>query len=185
MHITVPILLVLALLLPWIAMHIADRRFDRMVRVERDRLRSMVVCPVADRGTEGLPACVVSWLKRSGVDHRSPTASARVEQMIQMRLQPDQTGWTSARADQIISVDPPAFHWTVRLRMAGVLPVRGRDRFQDGHGEMRISLLSMIPVVNAANDPHHRRGLAAALSGRDRLASDSSQASIHRLAVDR
>ena len=146
-------LILLVLVLLGLAVTIADLRFDRMVRDEQDRLRSMIVHPVADRGTDGLPASVVTWLERSGAADRPPIASVRMDQRLQMRLRPDQADWTEARSQQIVSVDPPAFHWTVRLRMMGVLPVRGRDRFQDGHGEMRISLLSMVPVVNAMDDP--------------------------------
>jgi hypothetical protein len=42
----------------------------------------------------------------------------------------------------------PAFIWTVNMRMAPFLEVVGRDKFENGTGEMLIKILSLLPVVN-------------------------------------
>lgn len=67
-------------------------------------------------------------------------------------MKPDQKNWYSAEADQYFVTNPPSFNWSVRLNMNPFLPVIGRDKFEDGKGEMQIKLFSAFPVVNARDN---------------------------------
>jgi len=96
-----------------------------------------------------LPTAVRSWLMKSGVVGKPMTYNVYLEQDLQMKLQPDQKDWTKAKAQQYFTVDPPAFNWSVKLKMKGVLDVAGRDKFENGKGEMLIKLFSAFPVVDA------------------------------------
>ncbi|RMG57879.1 MAG: hypothetical protein D6722_24270 [Bacteroidetes bacterium] len=70
-----------------------------------------------------------------------------------MYLRPGQETPFKATARQVVVLNPPAFVWDVELAMGPGFPVWGRDRFQDGRGEMLIKLLGLIPVANARDSP--------------------------------
>lgn len=96
-----------------------------------------------------LPAPVQRWLQASGVVGRERTHAVRLRQRGQMRTSP--TGaWMPAEAEQYFSVDEPGFVWRVDVEMMGFLPIAGRDKYESGRGNMRISLGSLVPLVNAA-----------------------------------
>jgi hypothetical protein len=48
------------------------------------------------------------------------------------------------------TTNPPALLWTVQMRMFGVIPLVGRDRYIGGRGDIHMRLLSLVPVANAA-----------------------------------
>lgn len=73
-------------------------------------------------------------------------------QELQLNLKPEQTSWNNGTAEQYFSVQPPAFNWSINTEMYSILRVVGRDKFVDGKGEMKIKLLSLIPVANANNN---------------------------------
>jgi hypothetical protein len=75
----------------------------------------------------------------------SPMASAvRLRMRGEIRL----GRWLPFTAEQVIREDGQMI-WRATLRAFG-LPIRGSDRFVDGHGAMRWSLLGLIPVVAAS-----------------------------------
>lgn len=100
-----------------------------------------------------LPPPVQRWLQRSGAEQHPPIVAVQLEQDLRMRLQPSQTKWTEGTAQQLFSVDPPRFIWTVDLMMAPGLPVQGRDQFRDGQGQMHIRIAGLLPVVNEQKKP--------------------------------
>jgi hypothetical protein len=51
-------------------------------------------------------------------------------------------------ADQYFTIDPPAFLWKATFRMAPLLSVSGRDRYQSGEGSIEMRVLSLVPVAN-------------------------------------
>jgi hypothetical protein len=51
-------------------------------------------------------------------------------------------------AQQYFSVDPPAFVWSVKAKMMGVLPIAGRDRYADGRGHLLIKVGSVFTVAD-------------------------------------
>lgn len=99
--------------------------------------------------TSDLPPIVQKWLLSSGAMGKASIQSVYLEQEAEMRMKPEQKDWSKAKARQYFTVDPPAFHWTVAMKMNPVLPVVGRDKFEDGKGQMIIKLFSILPVVDA------------------------------------
>ncbi|MGB6037669.1 MAG: DUF6544 family protein [Cryomorphaceae bacterium] len=98
-----------------------------------------------------LPAIVQRWFVHSGAVGMARVQNVYLEQEVKMRLKPEQKNWTPAMARQYFTVEPPAFNWSVDLKMNGFIDVTGRDKFENGKGEMVIKLLSIIPVANARN----------------------------------
>lgn len=99
-----------------------------------------------------LPSPVIKWLENSGAMEKGNINSVYLEQEIKLKLKPEQKDWSNATAKQYFTTDPPAFNWSIDLSMYGFLNVVGRDKFENGRGEMLIKLLSIIPVANAKED---------------------------------
>ncbi|MCF6295482.1 MAG: hypothetical protein L3J25_07310 [Flavobacteriaceae bacterium] len=99
-----------------------------------------------------LPTIVQKWLLNSGIIDKEAVYSVYLEQDLQMLMKPEQKDWNNAKAKQYFTIEPPAFNWSVNLKMNPVLNVVGRDKFENGKGEMIIKLLSFIPVVNEKNN---------------------------------
>jgi len=103
---------------------------------------------VTENALAPLPAVVRKWLRRSGVPGQEMIRTVHLHQVGQMRLKPD-VKWMTVKAEQFSTVQEPGFVWLAKVQMAPMLFLRGRDKYENGKGEMLIQLLSTIPVVNA------------------------------------
>ena len=99
-----------------------------------------------------LPPVVQKWFINSGVMGKKLISNVHLVQELQLKLKPEQTGWNNGTAQQYFTIQPPAFNWNITTKMNSILSVVGRDKFEDGKGEMLIKLLSLIPVANAKNN---------------------------------
>lgn len=98
-----------------------------------------------------LPAPVQRWLRGAGVIGRARVSTIRLKQRGLLRAAP--TGaWMPVAAEQYFTVDEPAFLWSARVTMAGVLPLVGRDRYQRGAGHMLIKAVGLYAVADAGGD---------------------------------
>ena len=73
---------------------------------------------------------------------------ARVTQEAEMKMKPDQAEWLQANALQLTTIYKPAFIWTTHVEMNSLVYFLGRDKFEDGKGEMRIKVNALLNVVN-------------------------------------
>lgn len=132
----------------------AHARFSHRIDAEIRALYAQPAVPtsvVRRSELEGLPVSVQRWLETSGVVGRERVHSVRLKQRGDLRTSPN-AAWMPARAQQYFSVDPPAFIWKVDATMMHVLPIVGRDKYVDGHGNMLIKAGSVVNVVNASDD---------------------------------
>lgn len=95
-----------------------------------------------------LPFSVKNWLKNCGALGKSFISLGKVTQTAEMQMKPDQDNWLTATATQYTSIDNPAFIWTVDVKMNRFLSFQGRDKYDEGKGEMLIKLNSLFSVVN-------------------------------------
>lgn len=98
-----------------------------------------------------LPIPVQNWLMNVGIIDKRPISNVRLIQELQLKLKPEQEDWNKGTAEQYFTVNPPAFNWDITTRMNSVLGVVGRDKFENGTGEMNIKLLSLVSVADAKN----------------------------------
>jgi hypothetical protein len=126
--------------------------FQKLVDTEtRDMLAKTTVTKekiISQRDIATLPAPVKKWLIRSGVIGKPFISVAKVQQLAQLKMKPEQDTWYNATAYQYTTIDVPSFIWVVDVTMNSLLGFQGRDRFVDGKGEMLIKLHSVINVVN-------------------------------------
>lgn len=130
----------------------ADYRFQHQVQDEVAELlrqsSGVQQRVLSQEHITALPKPVQQWLLHSGAVGKPFVRIGKVLQQAEMKMKPDQQEWMSASAVQYSTFDAPAFVWMVHGRMNSLLSFQGRDKFQDGAGEMLIKLHSLINVVN-------------------------------------
>jgi len=139
------------LLLILIVLAFARFQFDRQSEKLRSSLLSQATLDKSELTLTPdslLPAPVQRWLQYSGAADHPPIAQTTLTQDLRMRLKPDQEGWIPGQARQVFTTNPPAFIWTVDLRMPPGIPVSGRDQFRNGKGQMLIKPGGLFPVVD-------------------------------------
>ncbi|ALJ06062.1 hypothetical protein APS56_13385 [Pseudalgibacter alginicilyticus] len=99
-----------------------------------------------------LPPIVQKWLVNSGIMGKTLISNVYLTQEILLKLKPEQKTWNKGKAEQYFTIQPPAFNWNINTEMNSILSVVGRDKFEEGKGEMMIKLLSLIPVADTKND---------------------------------
>ncbi|SFR55250.1 hypothetical protein SAMN04490243_2870 [Robiginitalea myxolifaciens] len=134
----------------------AGFNFQNKVAAERKSLLEKSE-PVGEEVITGeaiseLPSVIQKWLINSGTVGKSQIYNVHLVQEIRLKMKPEQSAWNNGLAEQYFTVQPPAFNWNINTQMNSILPVVGRDQFADGKGEMKIKLLSLIPVVDVKND---------------------------------
>ncbi len=143
----------LNLLVLMLAVHgYAAHHFKKMIATEVNEINARESTGanslVTEESFSTLPAPVRLWLTSSGMVGKETIQNVYMEQEVQMLMKPDQKEWNAGISRQYVTTESPAFHWTVELKMNQFLPVVGRDKFENGKGEMLIKLLSLFPVVN-------------------------------------
>lgn len=96
-----------------------------------------------------LPAVVQLWLEKSGALKSPPIQNCHLTQSLLIKMKPEQKDWYQANAEQFFTIDPPAFNWSVDVDMHPLMPIKGRDKFENGKGAMFIKMYSIFPIVSA------------------------------------
>ncbi|WP_062062925.1 DUF6920 family protein [Aquimarina longa] len=122
---------------------------ERTVLFENSQLKSQEI--VTKEAIKDLPLIVQKWLISSGVIGEKMVSNVYLIQELQLKLKPEQTDWYNSTAEQYFTISPPSFSWNIKTEMNAILSVVGRDKFENGKGEMLIKLLSLIPISNARN----------------------------------
>jgi hypothetical protein len=107
---------------------------------------------ISEQTITHLPEPVKNWLRNCGTIGKEPIQSIFLKQDLQMRMKPEQEKWIEAKASQYFTTDPPAFNWFVNMNLNPLIPVAGRDKYQNGQGEMMIKMFSLIPIAHASGN---------------------------------
>src|SRR5690606_29310791 len=106
----------------------------------------------SDQVISDLPPIVQKWLLKSGAIGQEVIYNIYLEQDLEMMMKPDQKEWMNGKAGQYFTIEPPAFNWSVSLKLNPLLNAVGRDRFENGQGEMTIKLYSIFSIAHVKND---------------------------------
>lgn len=99
-----------------------------------------------------LPNSVQKWLLNSGIIGKEVIRSVFLQQDLQIKMKPGQDVWYNANAKQYFTIEPPAFKWTLNLRINSFISLAGRDILENGKGAMSIKLFSIIPLVDVKDN---------------------------------
>lgn len=134
------------------ALWVGTLRFDRLVQRDVATLLSASRSPgegvITAEMLRDLPAPVQRYLTYTGIVGKPLLQTVYLEQRGAMRLSAQQP-WIPLRARQFYSVQPPGFVWDGTLQLGPLPLARARDKYQDGRGNMLVTLSSLIPVVDA------------------------------------
>ncbi|KJS06924.1 MAG: hypothetical protein VR77_03060 [Flavobacteriales bacterium BRH_c54] len=122
---------------------------ERISLFENSALKNQEI--VTEKALFYLPPIVQKWLSNSGIIGKKFISNVHLVQELKLKMNLEQTSWNNGTAEQYFTIQPPAFNWNINTEMNSILSVVGRDKFEDGKGEMIIKLLSLIPVANAKN----------------------------------
>ncbi len=139
-----------------VASLIAYSSFNFKTKIKEERIALMEKSEqktglVTQEAVRELPPIVEKWLTNSQVIGKKISSNVYLTQELKLKLKPEQTSWSKGTAKQYFTVQPPAFNWDINTEMKSILNIVGRDKFEDGEGEMLIKLLSLINVANAKN----------------------------------
>lgn len=96
-----------------------------------------------------LPAPVQNWLMRSRIIGKQRIQTLRLKQKGLMRSKPGQKEWSIMQAEQYFAIDEPSFIWKAKMHMMPAISINARDKYVNGKGEMKIRILSLIPIANS------------------------------------
>lgn len=126
-------------------------RFDKMAT--REKLAFMAVRAddriLKEEDLAPLPPVVQRWVQQSGAVGQPQVHAVYLKQNGQMRTQKE-GDWLPFQAEQYFTVDHPGFIWTTAIQAMPLVEIVGRDKYENGRGNMRIELMSLFPMVNAS-----------------------------------
>ncbi|ANU12061.1 hypothetical protein BBH88_18255 [Planococcus antarcticus DSM 14505] len=102
--------------------------------------------------TESLPLPVKNWLHAIGAVGHEQINNVSLKQSGWIKLKPEQKAWTASEAKQISFTDPPAFRWSVKMKMGKGLFVTGKDSFEEGKASMRIKIAGILPISKSVDN---------------------------------
>jgi len=135
-----------------LVMSAAVHRFESRVRQEVMHITAAagtLSLLVTENDTKDLPLPVQRWLRHSGILGKERPNVIRIEQKGAMRSTPT-SKWMPFEATQFFTIDPPAFVWQANIHAAPMVNIAGRDKFENGRGNMLIRPLSLITLTNSS-----------------------------------
>lgn len=126
--------------------------FHNLVQQETNHILHQTKIPkekyMSETTIKNLPEPVKKWLRTSRAIGKPFISVGKVLQKAEMKMKPGQDNWMPASAIQYTTIDKPAFIWIADVKINELLSFRGRDKFENGKGEMLIKINSLINVVN-------------------------------------
>lgn len=95
-----------------------------------------------------LPPVVKRWLAASKSTGKIPSV-VQLEQEGSMRSS-SSADWMNFKAVQTYTVDPPAFVWNSQINPGSLMTIAGRDKFENGKGNMLIKPLYIYSLANTS-----------------------------------
>ena len=103
---------------------------------------------VTKEDVERLPKNVQKWLQYSGVIGKKRITAVRLKQKAEMRLAEDKA-WMPVQAEQYFTSQEPGFIWKANIKAAPFIHISGRDKYENGKGNMLIKVLSLFTVADS------------------------------------
>ncbi|MDH4298339.1 MAG: hypothetical protein OEV74_18825 [Cyclobacteriaceae bacterium] len=104
---------------------------------------------VTEEKVKDLPEIVQRWLRQSNILEKESANTIHILQQGSMRTKPDGK-WMPFKAEQYFTVDPPAFVWHATIQAAPLTEIAGRDKFENGKGNMLIKPLYVYTIANSS-----------------------------------
>jgi len=104
---------------------------------------------ITESDIASLPELVREYFRHCGYVGKEKMINAEIEwKNVYMRMSPGKK-WLKVNYIQFNSVPEPTRFAYIKSRIFGLFPFEGRDKYQDGHGNMLIKLMKIIKVADA------------------------------------
>jgi hypothetical protein len=138
----------LALLVPGVALR--GKGLERLYQAEvaAELSKHPVRSPelITENDIAGLPPPVQRYFRASGFIGKPHTVNARLLWSEMQLKRSRDADWMEVSCQQLNSVPEPMRIAFMQATIAGVIPFEGRDKYQDGHGNMLIKLMKVITL---------------------------------------
>jgi len=132
-----------------VMVNIARTNFERRISREWSGLvASARKTAVKQKENSHLPPLINNWLLATKGTQMIPSRVI-VTQQGSMRSKPAGP-WMSFNATQHYTVDPPGFIWSSQIEAAHMITIAGRDKFEDGKGNMIIKPLYLYKIADTS-----------------------------------
>jgi hypothetical protein len=139
---------------------------------------------ITEKDIASLPEPVQRYFKYCGYLGKEKMTNARIEwQDFSLRLDPKKD-WMNAECYQFNSVPEPTRIVYMESHIWGLFPFEGRDKYQDGHGNMLIKLLKLFTVADDKGKEMDESALVTVLAEALIVPSYALQSYITWTAVD-
>ncbi len=146
------LIIIVVLMVAFIAVSsIAKYMFNQKAEKEIEELLSKVKNKggiVTKEDISDLPQIVQKWLEYSGIIGKEKIVSVYVKQKAYMRLDKDKP-WMPVEAEQYFTTDEPGFIWKANIKAGPLFRISGRDKYENGKGNMLIKILSLFTVADS------------------------------------
>lgn len=140
------------LLLMVIIFSAARIEFNKMVKNE---VTTLLASASGDRTTiteedvAALPDIVQIWLRKSNIIGRAMPQHVHIIQKGTMRMDAN-SDWMPFDAEQYFTIDPPGFVWNATIHTDKLIDIVGRDKYENGKGNMLIKAASLVTMANGS-----------------------------------
>lgn len=139
----------------------ATDRFDRLIEKESKQIlrniKAIKLPIILENDMVHLPQIVQKWIFNSGAIRKPKLQTVRLKQEGTMRTKPN-SKWMPFEAAQYFNIENPSFVWQTKVAAMPLINMVGRDKLEDGKGEMLIKLAGLIPVVKESDNPKINSG---------------------------
>lgn len=146
------LIIIVVLMVAFIAVSsIAKYMFNQKAEKEIEELLSKVKNKggiVTKEDISDLPQIVQKWLEYSSIIGKEKIVSVYVKQKAYMRLDKDKP-WMPVEAEQYFTTDEPGFIWKANIKAGPLFRISGRDKYENGKGNMLIKILSLFTVADS------------------------------------
>jgi len=106
----------------------------------------------------GLPEIVQRYLNETGVTGQKMVSTVQLRQTGKIRTAPG-SPWMKVKAVETYNIELSEFLWYADVKMNPIIRLTGYDRFQDGHGSMKIKMFDLFSVVDASGPSIDQGGM--------------------------
>jgi hypothetical protein len=119
---------------------------------------------ITEPSIEHLPAPVQRFFRSSGFLGKPHTVNARLVWKTMLLRRGPRASWLRLHSEQFASTPEPTRLALMTARLGGIVPFEGRDKYQDGHGQMLIALGKLFVVADSQGRYMDESALVTVLS---------------------
>ncbi len=106
----------------------------------------------------GLPEIVQRYLNETGVAGQKMVSTVQLRQTGKIRTALD-APWMKVKSVETYNIELSEFLWYADVKMNPIISLTGYDRFQNGHGSMKIKMFDIFSVVDASGPSIDQGGM--------------------------